>query len=313
MSPFFNKPSGAAFTGGTVANAVDVQAALDCRDTLDVNTAAGADAFRIKAVTGGGAHLGNPAFEQYATVTNALFTLRSTSYFGFSTNTNSGGAADLKLWRDAAHSLAQRDGTNAQSHAWYKTRADASNYERARLYADANGFHLVSEAAGTGTQRRIRLPFDILHEDRADQTGADGSYGDLTSLALAAGELAADGQAIRISGAFAILSTNVSAGSDWRCQLGGTDIVARSTISATAEQATFDILIVRTGATSVRCIGHLATEDTASGVAIIDPVYKEITGITLSASQTLRTQGQGDGAAADVTQQLCRIQKQTII
>lgn len=68
------------------------------------------------------------------------------------------GASDVKLERDAAGKLAQRDGTNAQALGVYNTFTDASNYERLAIQAVAAAdFKLVPEAAGTGTLRGLQV------------------------------------------------------------------------------------------------------------------------------------------------------------
>ena len=70
--------------------------------------------------------------------------------FSFS-NTNADiGTADIQLWRDAAATLAQRDGTNAQTYRIYGTYTDSSNYVRASLGATSTTVTLAAETAGTG-------------------------------------------------------------------------------------------------------------------------------------------------------------------
>ena len=88
---------------------------------------------------------------------------------GFSTTSNgliwwtssgSSGAyssRDLVLARDAANTLAQRNGTNAQAFRVYNTYTDASNYERARLEWTSNVLRIGTEVAGTGTNRQVLL------------------------------------------------------------------------------------------------------------------------------------------------------------
>jgi hypothetical protein len=63
---------------------------------------------------------------------------------------NTSGLSDLKLQRDAADTLAQRRGTNAQVLRWYKTFTDSSNYERGALQTGTTFVELASETAGTG-------------------------------------------------------------------------------------------------------------------------------------------------------------------
>ena len=67
------------------------------------------------------------------------------------------GAADTILTRDAANTLAQRNGTNAQAFNIYNTYTDASNYERGIVGWSSNFFDINSNAAGTGTARSIRI------------------------------------------------------------------------------------------------------------------------------------------------------------
>jgi hypothetical protein len=57
---------------------------------------------------------------------------------------------DVYLRRDAANTLAQRNGTNAQTSRIYGTYTDASNYVRAALAATSTAVTLTAETAGTG-------------------------------------------------------------------------------------------------------------------------------------------------------------------
>lgn len=75
--------------------------------------------------------------------------LAATVTFGWST--------DLVLHRDAANTLAQRNGITAQTFNLYNTYTDASNYERLEVKYSANIAILQSLAAGTGTVRTLRL------------------------------------------------------------------------------------------------------------------------------------------------------------
>ena len=54
--------------------------------------------------------------------------------------------ADLKLYRDAANTLAQRNGANSQTQRWYNTYTDASNFERVSV-----SFNAPTTAVFTGT------------------------------------------------------------------------------------------------------------------------------------------------------------------
>jgi len=65
------------------------------------------------------------------------------------------GSVDLALFRDAANTLAQQNGTNAQTYRLYNTYTDASNYERFSLSWNSNVLNIANEANGTGTLRGI--------------------------------------------------------------------------------------------------------------------------------------------------------------
>ena len=75
---------------------------------------------------------------------------------GIGTN---GAAQDVILARDAANTLAQRNGVNAQTLRVYGTFTDASNYERLSIgySAGVSAFVIQREQAGTGAQRALYL------------------------------------------------------------------------------------------------------------------------------------------------------------
>lgn len=64
---------------------------------------------------------------------------------------------DTKLFRDAANTLAQRNGTNPQTFRLYNTYTDGSNYERGFVRWNTGVLEIGSEAAGTGTQRDVSI------------------------------------------------------------------------------------------------------------------------------------------------------------
>jgi hypothetical protein len=72
---------------------------------------------------------------------------------------NGSSATDLSIWRDAANTLALRNGTNAQAFNIYNTYTDASNYERGAIKWATNVFQIGPEKAGTGTQRVMSLRY----------------------------------------------------------------------------------------------------------------------------------------------------------
>jgi hypothetical protein len=72
-------------------------------------------------------------------------------------NANGAGTRDLFLARDAANTLAQRNGVNAQAFNIYNTFTDASNYERGFMRWSSNVLEIGSERAGTGSNRSTRI------------------------------------------------------------------------------------------------------------------------------------------------------------
>lgn len=66
-------------------------------------------------------------------------------------------AIDLILARDAANTLAQRNGTNAQTFRIYNTFTNSTNYERGRLEWIGNELRFGPEALGTGVVRSLGL------------------------------------------------------------------------------------------------------------------------------------------------------------
>lgn len=64
---------------------------------------------------------------------------------------------DLVLERDAANTLAQRNGTNPQAFRVYNTYTDGSNYERGFVRWNGNVLQIGAEWAGTGSVRDIVL------------------------------------------------------------------------------------------------------------------------------------------------------------
>jgi hypothetical protein len=85
------------------------------------------------------------------------FYVRDTNSIGF-LDGNYNNNADVILFRDGAGALAQRNTTNAQTFRLYNTFTDASNYERGFFRWSSNVLEIGAEAAGTGTQRQLRLP-----------------------------------------------------------------------------------------------------------------------------------------------------------
>jgi len=76
---------------------------------------------------------------------------------GVQFSNNSVDDRDLALLRDAANTLAQRNGVNAQAFRIYNTFTDASNYERMVVGVQSGVFQIRTEFAGTGTAKELVL------------------------------------------------------------------------------------------------------------------------------------------------------------
>lgn len=101
-----------------------------------------------------------------------------------------GASADVVLARDAANTLAQRNGASAQEHRLYKTYTDASNYERLSISAPSN-FEIKAQAAGTGTERGI-----IIGQTSGNTFGFGTSAGS-TTWSITSGNLLAGTDNVR--------------------------------------------------------------------------------------------------------------------
>ena len=78
-----------------------------------------------------------------------------TTYLAWST-TNNNTSPDLRLYRDAANTLALRNGINAQTFNLYGTYTDGSNYERlSLLYTASNDYVIAADKLGTGSYRSL--------------------------------------------------------------------------------------------------------------------------------------------------------------
>lgn len=85
----------------------------------------------------------------------------ATSIFGWTSIANrADGTADLTLFRDAANTLAQRNGVNAQAFNLYNTYTDASNYERGFMRFVSNVLQIGTQKLGTGAARALEFQTD---------------------------------------------------------------------------------------------------------------------------------------------------------
>ena len=95
----------------------------------------------------------------YFNFSNSAVTLTSNYAFGWSSGNAVIASTDTILLRDAAATLAQRNGTTAQSFRVYNTYTDASNYERGVFdwSTAANTLTIGTVKAGTGVSRVLSL------------------------------------------------------------------------------------------------------------------------------------------------------------
>lgn len=79
-------------------------------------------------------------------------------FFNWTSTTDAvAGTIDLTLGRDAANTLAQRNGTNAQTFRLYGTFTDSSNYERLGLFYNGTQYRIATQQAGTGAAKALQL------------------------------------------------------------------------------------------------------------------------------------------------------------
>jgi hypothetical protein len=96
---------------------------------------------------------GSPMF----TLSFEKASLGNTGNYAWSSTASSNGTSDLLLARDAAGTLAQRNGGNAQTFRIYNTFTDATNYERGVIGWTTSTFVIGTENSGTGALRNVNL------------------------------------------------------------------------------------------------------------------------------------------------------------
>jgi hypothetical protein len=83
------------------------------------------------------------------------------------------GSPDATWARDAADTIAQRRGTNAQTFRVYNTFTSATNYERGKLEWASNVFRIGTEkGSGGGTARTVEVHTDSISRLALDTTGS---------------------------------------------------------------------------------------------------------------------------------------------
>ena len=110
-----------------------------------------ADGVRLKAYSGSAL--------MYITTTGGGVRIAGTREFGWVSDANSAnsGTFDTKLVRDAANTVAQRNGTTAQASRTYQSYTDASNYHRWKVDFSGSTCRFGTERAGTGATGNMEL------------------------------------------------------------------------------------------------------------------------------------------------------------
>ena len=113
---------------------------------------------RIKPVDYGAADDGDMLFYRGTSVSARIGTVISTfsQAVGIGLGTGSAGSPIIRLEADAANTLAQRNGTNAQTVNLYGTYTDVSNYRRLTKTMSTAGVAVIKpEGAGTGASGNV--------------------------------------------------------------------------------------------------------------------------------------------------------------
>lgn len=173
-------------------------------------------------------------FDKWATAAGTIIARADSGYLQTSGQFAIGGT-DLFLFRDAANTLAQRNGTTAQALNVYNTFTDTSNYERGIIdwVTTANSLSIGTVALGTGTLRNIRLVGGTVAVISSTDASASSGSG---SLQVSGGASVAKRFWIPAITASAGLQTAVL------CQSSGGEMIADS-VACLASSARFKILL----------------------------------------------------------------------
>ena len=144
-----------------------------------------------------------------------------------------GGTADTLLRRDAANTLAQRNGVNAQTSRIYGSYTDSSNYERLSLSHDGSGVGTIAvESSGTGASAQsLKLQVagnGALYVDGDTAGNARGAGAVDLQISRASAERVASGESSILIGGSGNRATSLSSFS-----LGGTGSIASGSYAST--------------------------------------------------------------------------------
>lgn len=86
--------------------------------------------------------------------------LASSTTFGWTAGTDAFAALETILVRDAAYTIAQRNGVNPQALRVYNTYTSGTDYERGKFAWESNILRIGTEKLGTGAARALELQTD---------------------------------------------------------------------------------------------------------------------------------------------------------
>jgi hypothetical protein len=169
-----------------------------------------------------------------------------------SSNTQIFQVSDVTLFRDAADTLAQRRGTNAQAFRVYNTFTSATNFERAKVAWSSNVLQIGTEkGADGGTARALELQTDGTTRLTIATDGAATFSTSVSTPTVTASSTAANTSAIASTGYSLTGSSAVSlvdlAGT-WNTT--GTPTALKLNITDTASDAASLLLDLQVGGTS---------------------------------------------------------------
>jgi len=166
--------------------------------TIGINSALG-----ITTNIGGGANItftNASTGQDYLTINTSQVILRRDIILAWSNSSTTATADDLRLLRDAAHTLAQRSGSNAQTTRIYNTFTSATNFERAKIEWASNILRIGTEkGSGGGTARDMELQTDGTTRITIRANGAIIFAGLPTTNPAVTGQLWNDGGTLKIS------------------------------------------------------------------------------------------------------------------
>jgi hypothetical protein len=214
---------------GILLNVTDTASAASSR-LLDVQSS-GTSAFSVNKFgqfTGSGGFSFTPAANtgtfsfvsgstgsvQFNSSSGNIFVARADAIktFNFAGAFAVGWNSDTYLYRDAANTLALRNGTNAQAFRLYNTFTDASNYERGFMRWNSNVLEIGTEAGGTGTgNRAFRIFAGSTSGIDFTSSGASGAtnISGVRSISCTSGLVLANNNSSTISG---LTLTNYTSG-----------------------------------------------------------------------------------------------------